>query len=108
MGNLVLRRIDYDFIKLARRHNLTYTHNIDDIPVSGSVKLNDFVKTFSDFVTEAGFRLSQNKTHFRYRHEPQVVTGLLVNDKLRPTTKYLFELRRTTRCCWPGAVGASI
>jgi RNA-directed DNA polymerase len=103
LANLVFVPIDDRFQNFCRTRRFTYTRYVDDITISGNCDLRPFQGIFVKFIEDGGFSVAENKVFFRGRHERQIVTGLLVNDKLRPTPLFTRELRHDLRNCWPGA-----
>jgi hypothetical protein len=86
-----------------------YTRYIDDIAISGDYDFRQFKGTFVQFIEDAGFDVSTEKMTFCGRNRPQVVTGLVVNDRLRPTRSFLRELADLIRdCYWPGRPGLEV
>lgn len=102
IGNLVLEPMDSEMMRLCRRHNLTYTRYVDDITVSGDADLNPLRGAFIQVIQSVGFEAHPNKIHIVPRSKPQVVTGLIVNNRLRPTPDFVRELKATIRRCWEG------
>lgn len=102
LSNLVLEPMDSRFLALCRRHALTYTRYVDDITVSGDIDLNPFRGGFIENVRLAEFEAHPAKIHLVPRSQPQIVTGLVVNDRLRPTSTFLSKLKKTIRRCWEG------
>jgi RNA-directed DNA polymerase len=103
LSNLVLEPMDSRYLRLCRRHSLTYTRYVDDITISGDIDLNPLRGAFIEIIKSAGFEVQTAKVHIVPRSEPQIVTGLVVNDRLRPTSEFLSELKRTIRRCWRGS-----
>jgi RNA-directed DNA polymerase len=108
LANLVFVPIDRYFQAFSRRLGLTYTRYIDDITLSGNRDLRPFKDICIRWVEKGGFSVADNKVFFRGRNERQIVTGLIVNDKLRPTPDFVRDLRHDLRNCWPEADGPSL
>lgn len=101
IGNLVLEPMDSDFMALCGKHGFVYTRYVDDITISGNIDINPWRQGLIDIVRRAGFDVAAKKIRFSNHSDRQVVTGLVVNTKLRPTKDYISELRGTIRRCWP-------
>ncbi len=101
IGNLVLEPMDSDFMALCKKKGLIYTRYVDDITISGGIDMRPMRGSFIDIVQRSKFSVSLDKLKFTDRCDRQVVTGLVVNDRLRPTKEYLAKLKRTIRRCWP-------
>lgn len=94
--------MDSEMMRLCRRHGLGYTRYVDDITVSGGANLHPLRGAFIEIIRSAGFEAHPKKIHIAPRSEPQVVTGLIVNDRLHPTPAFVRELKETIRRCWEG------
>ncbi len=99
LANLALFPLDRRLRSLARRWELAYSRYLDDIAFSGERPLRPLKGPLHDAVTREGFRPATGKTAFMGRHEPQVVTGLLVNDRLRPVKSYRRALVEEVEAC---------
>ena len=86
---------------LCKKKGLVYTRYVDDVTISGGIDMRPMRGAFIDIVRHAGFSVSEDKLKFTDCCDRQVVTGLVVNDRLRPTKEYLAKLKRTIRRCWP-------
>jgi retron-type reverse transcriptase len=102
LSNLVLEPMDSQFLRLCHRNSLTYTRYIDDITISGDINLNPFYSAFIKIIQSSGFEVQTKKVHITPHSQRQVVTGLVVNDRLRPTGEFLSNLKRAIRRCWNG------
>ena len=54
---------------------------------------------FQNIIGRTGFKIAEDKVHFCLRDGPQVVTGLIVNDRMRPSQEFIQELKRDIRDC---------
>ena len=102
LANLALDSPDRRIDALCRRHGLTYTRYVDDLAISGNSDLRSYCAGIIDPIMDAGFRIATEKTCFMGRHEPQVVTNLVVNDKLRPTTAFIRQVTDDIWSCLRG------
>lgn len=60
-------------------------------------------------ITDCGYVVSAEKVRFTGRNKRQIVTGLVVNDKLRPTKEFICALKRLIRQCFsPEGVGIEV
>lgn len=106
LGNMVLSGLDNAFLSLTKKHGFAYTRFVDDITVSSRDKdLRDFKAAFEGIIVDSGFDPAPGKTIFKDRSKPQIVTGLIVNDVLRPSPWFLRELKRTIVDSWPENYG---
>jgi len=99
LANLGFIPADRLIMRLCRRHLLRYTRFVDDLAISGASDVQRWLGGIKQIVASFGFRLAEDKTRFYRKSERQIVTGLVVNDKLRPTKEFIRELKRRIRYC---------
>lgn len=99
LANLAFAFGDMRFLALCRRRELLYSRYVDDIAVSGSRDFRELKGPFIDAIEKSSFTVAAEKIHFMPKSERQVVTGLVVNDSLRPTRQYLTDLKDEIRRC---------
>jgi retron-type reverse transcriptase len=83
LANLVARRLDQRLVELSERLGWTYTRYADDLSFSGDTDPGELLPRVEAIVLDEQFRLARQKTRVRSRHQRQVVTGLVVNDRVR-------------------------
>ena len=106
MSNLVCRKLDGQLMELARRHQCFYTRYADDLVFSGRSKLPRALATVDketglavagqdvcEIVEGNGFQVNDSKTVLRYRHQRQMVTGLIANKRRNVPREYVRRLR---------------
>jgi hypothetical protein len=103
LANMVFDSIDRRVDALCRRHKLAYTRYVDDLAISGDSELRDYRGAFIAPIEEQGFVVAPEKIHFMGQGSLQVVTNLCVNDKMRPTKKFISEVEDDIRGCLNGA-----
>lgn len=82
LGNLVLRELDRKLCDLVRGTGWFYTRYADDLTFSGFKKPKKILLQASQLIKEEGFRVSHEKSRIRGKDDRQMVTGIVVNDKL--------------------------
>jgi retron-type reverse transcriptase len=100
MCNLVLRRLDQKIERICAQHKFSYTRYIDDITISGADHLANYRDMIRDSILDFGYQISENK--LTPVSGCQVVTGLVVNENLRPTNEFLDSLIETLKACVNG------
>ena len=93
IGNIVLRAADAAICKAAAHNNIQYTRYADDLTFSGetnAVKLLPFVKRV---LGKLGYKIKDRKTNIYRRGRRQMVTGIVVNDKLNLPRRLRRRLR---------------
>lgn len=99
LANLAFVRGDHELRKMCRGRRLHYSRYVDDIAVSGDGDFADLKGPFIGCIRLAGYSVAKHKVHFRKRSQRQVVTGLVVNEKLRPTKAFIHEVKVNIRMC---------
>lgn len=81
--------------KTRYKHHYTYTRYADDIIVSTDNKESgtDIIPVFREKIEDSGFKLKEKKTRIMRRGRPQIVLGLVVNDKKNIPPKIRREFR---------------
>lgn len=86
LSNQVARRLDRRLNGLAVRLGITYTRYADDLTFSGQDDLRSrtgyLIARVRHIAESEGFRLNADKTRVLRRNTAQVVTGLVVNDRV--------------------------
>ena len=83
VSNIVVSKMDNDFLTLCEKHSATYTRYADDISISSDKSLPT-KEEVSDILKNHGFELNENKFSIRKRGQAQYVTGLSVFDSRYP------------------------
>jgi len=97
--NIVLSKIDQTFCKFSKRYRIDYSRFVDDITFSGSIDLRPFKNIFYDTIGLANYSVS--KYSVADKSKPQIVTGLVVNNKINPTHKFIQQLKDDIKSGWP-------
>jgi RNA-directed DNA polymerase len=82
LANLALAQVDARISGLCRQQGFAYTRYVDDITVSGAAKLIGFKNLLARIIEEEGFRVKHEKTEVMPRNKRQLVTKVIVNEKL--------------------------
>ena len=95
--NMICDKLDRRLNGLAARFNLRYTRYADDITFSSNhyvyAEDGDFRKELERIITDQGFSINENKTRLQKNGSHQEVTGLIVNEKVNVTRKYVRDVR---------------
>jgi hypothetical protein len=86
LANLAATDLDRRLMDYATRHELVYSRYADDLTFSGDRLPRRFVHDVAVMVQACGFRVNREKIVVKGQHQRQVVTGIIVNDRLAPTT----------------------
>lgn len=98
-ANLALDRADRRIDAICRKHKLRFSRYIDDIALSGNTDLRPFRSAVCDAIESAGFTVAAKKTRFMEASQCQVVTALVVNKVLRPSSEFLEDLKSQIWLC---------
>lgn len=98
LTNIVCRNLDRHLLGLAKRFKANYSRYADDITFS--CKKNIF-KSDSEFMIELkriiedeqGLTINPEKTRVQSKHQRQEVTGLVVNNKVNVSKRYIKQIR---------------
>lgn len=82
LANLALTRVDGRITVLQAHHDFDYTRWVDDLTFSGDHRLKRLRNLLRRIVEDEGFRVKEEKTKTMLHHEPQLVTNLVVNEKV--------------------------
>jgi RNA-directed DNA polymerase len=95
LANLAMYRVDMRQSCMARQNGFAYTRYIDDLALSGSRRLLDFRGMVQRIVEEQGFTINPAKIRTMPASTRQVVTKIVVNQKLNlPRERYISIRRR--------------
>ena len=95
--NMICDTLDRRLAGLAKRFGLRYSRYADDITFSS---MHNVYKTNGEFWTELrriisgqNFTINETKTRLQKRGSRQEATGIIVNEKLNITQKYVRDIR---------------
>jgi RNA-directed DNA polymerase len=106
LANLIAHILDMRLLRLVREVGCTYTRYADDLTFSTNKRLfppeiaalspagdaNPHIwlpgEQLRGIVERSGFFIHDEKTHMMYKHSRQEVTGLVINEEMRPRPEY--------------------
>lgn len=95
LSNLICEQLDNELNKYCKQFNITYTRYADDM--SFSFNFNKLpiiqVKTIIFIIEQNNFKINKKKYRYYYRNARQLVTGLVVNEKVNVKREYYKRLR---------------
>ncbi|WP_201713015.1 retron St85 family RNA-directed DNA polymerase [Rossellomorea arthrocnemi] len=92
LSNLICEKLDSRLSSLAENMGASYTRYADDLTFSGDKEITKYIKLIKRVIKEEKFELNEKKVRVRFSYHQQMVTGLIVNEKLsvpQKTKKYL-------------------
>lgn len=100
IANIVFLPVDFSLLRLSQKFNATYSRYGDDLTFSSNSNLDRLGQLLVPMVRKAGFQLSLKKTRHSHNYERQLVTGVVVNEKKRPTKIFLKQLSSDIKTTW--------
>ena len=95
--NMICDNLDRRLSGLAKRFGLHYSRYADDITFSSMhnvySEMGEFRQELVRIINDQGFTINESKTRLQKFGSRQEVTGIIVNDKLNVTKKYVREIR---------------
>lgn len=107
IANMIAMKLDGDLMRLARRNAAWYTRYADDLTFSTDTP--NFPRSLAEFnkvegrvsagdqlkltIESNGFMVNRNKTRLQSRGDQQVVTGLVVNERVNVNRRYVRKVR---------------
>ncbi len=95
LSNLICEQLDDELNKYCKQFNITYTRYADDM--SFSFNFNKLpiiqVKNIIFIIEQNNFKINKKKFRYYYRNTRQLVTGLVVNEKINVKREYYKKLR---------------
>ncbi|MDQ1252696.1 MAG: RNA-directed polymerase [Euryarchaeota archaeon] len=82
ISNLIASRLDRRLAGFCKKKELLYSRYADDITISGWKVLPRYKTLIFRIITEEGFEINYEKVRIQGRGSCQLVTGLVVNDKV--------------------------
>ena len=91
VSNMLCRKMDSRFSKLAIKEKLHYSRYADDLTFSSNkfINIEKIKKWVEEVVNDEGFHLNHDKTRVLKKHQRQIVTGIVVNNGLNVNRKYI-------------------
>lgn len=81
ISNLILKDFDEEIGAYCMNRKYKYTRYADDLAFSGDLETDDIQKFVSERLRELDLVLNEDKSKIMYRNDPQLITGIIVNQK---------------------------
>jgi RNA-directed DNA polymerase len=94
LSSILTKNIDLDLLDYARSKELRYSRYADDITISGDFNDKEVIWDLMRIIKEHGFNINPLKTSVKKQHQRQMVTGIVVNEKLSIKKDDIRELRQ--------------
>ncbi|MBS1651874.1 MAG: RNA-directed DNA polymerase [Bacteroidetes bacterium] len=94
ISNFICFQLDRDLKNFCNEKNISYSRYADDLTFSSNEKITDeIISEITLLINKYGFELNKNKFRLRLSNRKQVVTGLVVNEKVNIDRKLLKKIR---------------
>ena len=94
ISNIIMREFDEVIGKYCFSNNINYTRYSDDLTFSGNFNVSYVINLVKDELKRNGFKLNYNKIHVIRNNKRQVVTGIVVNEKINMCKEYKRKIRQ--------------
>lgn len=94
ISNIVMREFDEIIGKYCSDKNIKYTRYSDDLTFSGDFCINEVISLVKNELKKNGFKLNYDKIHVIRRNKRQIVTGLVINEKINICKEYKRKIRQ--------------
>ncbi len=94
ISNLVMKSFDEKIGSYCKQHNINYTRYSDDMTFSGSFNPYTIMKMVKEELYPLNLKLNHTKTHIINSSHRQIVTNIIVNQKLQVPKQYRHKLRQ--------------
>ena len=94
ISNLILKDFDEEVGHFCELKNISYTRYSDDLTFSGDFKVREVISFVSKLLKKQGLELNYHKIHVVRHHQRQLVTGVLVNNKVSIPDFYKKNIRQ--------------
>lgn len=94
LSNLIFRLADRRLLKFAQKLGLRYTRYADDLTFSGNIDVVSVLSFVRRVVSKEGLSINGEKTLVMKRGQRQVVTGVVVNEKMQVPRSTRHQLRQ--------------
>lgn len=100
LANIICYRLDRRMVGLANKHGFNYSRYADDMTFSSDSKDHlPKVSMIKRIVESEGFTLKDEKTVYLHEGNRQIVTGLLVDKRVRVPGSYKKDILRHIHFC---------
>lgn len=99
ISNLVMKPFDSYMGEWCKERGISYTRYCDDMTFSGMYDASEIKNKVRGFLRVLGMELNEKKTQILRPGQRQVVTGIVVNEKLQVSREYRRKLRAEIYYC---------
>lgn len=106
ISNIICNNLDKRLFNLCKKFNATYTRYADDITISTDCEdIKTYMNTIENIINEEGFEINKKKVRLLSKNTKQVVTGVVVNEKVSIDRNYRKKVRQDVYYCKKYGIG---
>jgi RNA-directed DNA polymerase len=95
ISNIIMFQADKRIANLAKKHKINYTRYADDMTFSGEFEPGMIIKFVKTVLKDYKLELNPKKTRAQKKHQRQLVTGIVVNEKMQAPRDMRRKLRQS-------------
>ncbi len=99
ISNIVMKNFDDTVGEWCRERKIRYTRYCDDMTFSGDFNHREVIEFVKAELIKMGFYLNDTKTTVARKGQKQIVTGIIVNEKINTPLSYRKEIRKDLYYC---------
>ena len=94
ISNIVMKPFDEHIGKWCEERQIIYTRYCDDMTFSGDFDIDTVKNKVKNFLEKLDFRLNYKKTKVLSKNKRQIITGIVVNEKIQTSKMYRKNIRQ--------------
>jgi len=99
ISNIIMKEFDNIVGDWCKKKRISYTRYCDDMTFSGYFNEKEVISFVKAELKKMGFYLNDNKTVIAGKGQKQIVTGIIVNEKLNTPLSYRRKIRQELYYC---------
>ena len=99
ISNIIMCDFDNTIGSWCKKHSIAYTRYCDDMTFSGSFDPKEVIKCVESELKKMRLFLNKKKTIVARKSNKQIVTGIVVNEKLNIPRQYKKDIRQALYYC---------
>jgi len=108
LSNILFRPIDETLLQKAKLEGGRYSRYADDLVFSGKLDVNEKLSTVRKLIEPLGLRINSTKTRVMHQWQRQIVTGIIVNQKLSVERTWRRRIRQEVYFITKYGLGAHV
>jgi len=94
LSNLILKEFDDEIASFCLPQKIRYTRYADDLAFSGTFNKTEIIGQVEQLLKKTGLVLNGEKTKLMSKGDRQIVTGIVVNEKLQARKELRLDIRK--------------